>query len=153
MVLSPLLPQIYRWPASHLMIIIAPRCNLWYHFVKVRTHGWSRTSRMSLLFTAKPEWPGRGWWSLAFFCTWRWEAMVDESIRRPPWPASVLEVLGVALHLFFFFLMQFFPTAEESMDYYNQKRCLDAKGLVLPSQIVSPPPALILFLSRRSHHL
>lgn len=79
--------------------------------------------------------------------------MVDESIRRPPWPASVLEVLGVALHLFFFFLMQFFPTAEESMDYYNQKRCLDAKGLVLPSQIVSPPLALILFLSRRSRHL
>lgn len=31
--------------------------------------------------------------------------------------------------------LKFFPTAEESMDYYNQKRCLDAKGLVLPSQI------------------
>lgn len=35
------------------------------------------------------------------------------------------------------FLLQFFPTAEESMDYYNQKRCIDGKGLVLPSQIVS----------------
>jgi len=23
------------------------------------------------------------------------------------------------------------------MDYYNQKRCVDGKGLVLPSQIVS----------------
>lgn len=23
------------------------------------------------------------------------------------------------------------------MNYYNQKRCVDAKGLVLPSQIVS----------------
>lgn len=33
--------------------------------------------------------------------------------------------------------LQFFPTAEESMDYYNQKRCVDGKGLVLPSQIVS----------------
>lgn len=33
--------------------------------------------------------------------------------------------------------MQFFPTAEESMEYYNQKRCIDGKGLVLPSQIVS----------------
>lgn len=33
--------------------------------------------------------------------------------------------------------MQFFPTAEESMEYYNQKRCVDGKGLVLPSQIVS----------------
>ncbi|KAF3435450.1 hypothetical protein FNV43_RR22539 [Rhamnella rubrinervis] len=31
--------------------------------------------------------------------------------------------------------LKFFPTAEESMDYYNQKRCFDAKGLVLPSQI------------------
>eukprot|EP00262_Sarcandra_glabra_P000309 TRINITY_DN1036_c0_g1_i1.p1 TRINITY_DN1036_c0_g1~~TRINITY_DN1036_c0_g1_i1.p1 ORF type:complete len:609 (-),score=111.27 TRINITY_DN1036_c0_g1_i1:25-1851(-) len=31
--------------------------------------------------------------------------------------------------------LKFFPTAEESMDYYNQKRCLDGKGLVLPSQI------------------
>lgn len=33
--------------------------------------------------------------------------------------------------------LQFFPTAEESIDYYNQKRCVDGKGLVLPSQIVS----------------
>lgn len=31
--------------------------------------------------------------------------------------------------------LKFFPTAEESMDYYNQKRCVDGKGLVLPSQI------------------
>lgn len=31
--------------------------------------------------------------------------------------------------------LKFFPTAEESMDYYNQKRCIDGKGLVLPSQI------------------
>ncbi|KAK6131930.1 hypothetical protein DH2020_034338 [Rehmannia glutinosa] len=30
---------------------------------------------------------------------------------------------------------KFFPTAEESIDYYNQKRCIDGKGLVLPSQI------------------
>lgn len=34
-------------------------------------------------------------------------------------------------------IVQFFPTAEESIDYYNQKRCIDGKGLVLPSQIVS----------------
>jgi phosphatidylinositol-3,4,5-trisphosphate 3-phosphatase/dual-specificity protein phosphatase PTEN len=32
--------------------------------------------------------------------------------------------------------LQFFPTAEESINYYNQKRCVDGKGLVLPSQIV-----------------
>ncbi|KAM7251153.1 hypothetical protein ACFE04_023036 [Oxalis oulophora] len=31
--------------------------------------------------------------------------------------------------------LKFFPTAEECMDYYNQKRCVDGKGLVLPSQI------------------
>ncbi|KAL6339261.1 hypothetical protein AAG906_024412 [Vitis piasezkii] len=31
--------------------------------------------------------------------------------------------------------LKFFPTAEESINYYNQKRCLDGKGLVLPSQI------------------
>uniref|UniRef100_A0A2P2LP23 Phosphoprotein phosphatase n=1 Tax=Rhizophora mucronata TaxID=61149 RepID=A0A2P2LP23_RHIMU len=31
--------------------------------------------------------------------------------------------------------LRFFPTAEESIDYYNQKRCIDGKGLVLPSQI------------------
>jgi phosphatidylinositol-3,4,5-trisphosphate 3-phosphatase/dual-specificity protein phosphatase PTEN len=36
----------------------------------------------------------------------------------------------------FSIFIQFFPTAEESIDYYNQKRCFDAKGLVLPSQIV-----------------
>ncbi|KAL5987769.1 Phosphatidylinositol 3,4,5-trisphosphate 3-phosphatase and protein-tyrosine-phosphatase pten2a [Asimina triloba] len=35
--------------------------------------------------------------------------------------------------------LKFFPTAEESIEYYNQKRCLDGKGLVLPSQIVSTP--------------
>jgi hypothetical protein len=49
----------------------------------------------------------------------------------------------VMLLLFYFLrfcdlnVLQFFPTAEESMDYYNQKRCVDGKGLVLPSQIVS----------------
>ncbi|CAH8385260.1 unnamed protein product [Eruca vesicaria subsp. sativa] len=31
--------------------------------------------------------------------------------------------------------LKFFPTAEEAIDYYNQKRCLDGKALVLPSQI------------------
>ncbi|KAJ4870603.1 PTEN 2 [Raphanus sativus] len=31
--------------------------------------------------------------------------------------------------------LKFFPTAEECMDFYNQKRCVDGKGLVLPSQI------------------
>uniref|UniRef100_A0A7N0V7I4 C2 tensin-type domain-containing protein n=1 Tax=Kalanchoe fedtschenkoi TaxID=63787 RepID=A0A7N0V7I4_KALFE len=31
--------------------------------------------------------------------------------------------------------LKFFPTAEESIDYYNQKRCVDGKGLALPSQI------------------
>ncbi|MBA0675686.1 hypothetical protein Goari_017212, partial [Gossypium aridum] len=39
----------------------------------------------------------------------------------------------------------FFPTAEESIDYYNQKRCVDGKGLVLPSQIVSNG-LLVIFL-------
>ena len=34
-------------------------------------------------------------------------------------------------------MLQFFPTAEESINYYNQKRCVDGKGLILPSQIVS----------------
>ncbi|CAN1159758.1 Phosphatidylinositol 3,4,5-trisphosphate 3-phosphatase and protein-tyrosine-phosphatase PTEN2A, partial [Linum perenne] len=33
--------------------------------------------------------------------------------------------------------LKFFPTAEELINYYNQKRCTDVKGLVLPSQIVS----------------
>lgn len=31
--------------------------------------------------------------------------------------------------------LKFFPTAKECIDYYNQKRCVDGKGLVLPSQI------------------
>lgn len=31
--------------------------------------------------------------------------------------------------------LKFFPTAEECIDYYNQKRCVDAKGLIRPSQI------------------
>lgn len=31
--------------------------------------------------------------------------------------------------------LKFYPTAEESIAYYNQKRCIDGKGLVLPSQI------------------
>ncbi|KAK3019070.1 hypothetical protein RJ639_004357, partial [Escallonia herrerae] len=30
---------------------------------------------------------------------------------------------------------KFFPTPEECIDYYNQKRCVDGKGLILPSQI------------------
>ncbi|KAF4364649.1 hypothetical protein G4B88_028572, partial [Cannabis sativa] len=31
--------------------------------------------------------------------------------------------------------LKFFPIAEEAMDYYNQKRCVDGKALTLPSQI------------------
>ncbi|EPS66726.1 hypothetical protein M569_08048, partial [Genlisea aurea] len=31
--------------------------------------------------------------------------------------------------------LKFFPSAEECIDYYNQKRCVDGKGLILPSQI------------------
>ncbi|GAB4838719.1 Phosphatidylinositol 3,4,5-trisphosphate 3-phosphatase and protein-tyrosine-phosphatase pten2a [Ancistrocladus abbreviatus] len=31
--------------------------------------------------------------------------------------------------------LKFFSTVEESIDYYNQKRCIDGKALVLPSQI------------------
>jgi len=34
-------------------------------------------------------------------------------------------------------ILQFFPTAEEAIDYFNHKRCVDGKALVLPSQIVS----------------
>nr|GEY92043.1 phosphatidylinositol 3,4,5-trisphosphate 3-phosphatase and protein-tyrosine-phosphatase PTEN2A [Tanacetum cinerariifolium] len=32
--------------------------------------------------------------------------------------------------------LKFFHTAKESIDYYNKKRCVDGKGLFLPSQIV-----------------
>ncbi|KAJ8770666.1 hypothetical protein K2173_021313 [Erythroxylum novogranatense] len=31
--------------------------------------------------------------------------------------------------------LKFFSTAEEAIDYFNKKRCLDGKALVLPSQI------------------
>ncbi|CAI0430283.1 unnamed protein product [Linum tenue] len=31
--------------------------------------------------------------------------------------------------------LKFFPTAEEAIDYFNKKRCIDGKALVLPSQI------------------
>lgn len=31
--------------------------------------------------------------------------------------------------------LKFFPTANEAIDYFNQKRCIDGKALVLPSQI------------------
>ncbi|KAI3813373.1 hypothetical protein L1987_18096 [Smallanthus sonchifolius] len=33
--------------------------------------------------------------------------------------------------------LKIFPTAHECIDYYNQRRCVDGKGLILPSQIVS----------------
>ncbi|GAB2282648.1 Phosphatidylinositol 3,4,5-trisphosphate 3-phosphatase and protein-tyrosine-phosphatase pten2a [Dionaea muscipula] len=33
--------------------------------------------------------------------------------------------------------LKFCPTAEESIDYFNQRRCIDGKGLILPSQIFS----------------
>lgn len=39
--------------------------------------------------------------------------------------------------ILFAFFLQFFPSAEEAIDYFNQKRCVDGKALVLPSQIVS----------------
>ncbi|KAK6151203.1 hypothetical protein DH2020_016135 [Rehmannia glutinosa] len=31
--------------------------------------------------------------------------------------------------------LKFFPSAEECISYYNQQRCTDGKGLILPSQI------------------
>ncbi|XP_076918045.1 phosphatidylinositol 3,4,5-trisphosphate 3-phosphatase and protein-tyrosine-phosphatase PTEN2A-like [Bidens hawaiensis] len=31
--------------------------------------------------------------------------------------------------------LKFFPTANECIEYYNQRRCVDGKGLILPSQI------------------
>ncbi|WCJ31264.1 Phosphatidylinositol 3 4 5-trisphosphate 3-phosphatase and protein-tyrosine-phosphatase PTEN2A [Euphorbia peplus] len=31
--------------------------------------------------------------------------------------------------------LKFFPTAQEAIDYFNNKRCVDGKALVLPSQI------------------
>ncbi|KAK9053254.1 hypothetical protein SSX86_029887 [Deinandra increscens subsp. villosa] len=31
--------------------------------------------------------------------------------------------------------LKFFPTAHECIEYYNQRRCVDGKGLILPSQI------------------
>lgn len=31
--------------------------------------------------------------------------------------------------------LKFYPTAEESIVFYNQKRCVDGKGLILPSQL------------------
>ncbi|CAL1372096.1 unnamed protein product [Linum trigynum] len=31
--------------------------------------------------------------------------------------------------------LKFFPTAAEAIDFFNQKRCIDGKALVLPSQI------------------
>ncbi|KAK8566230.1 hypothetical protein V6N12_059763 [Hibiscus sabdariffa] len=34
-----------------------------------------------------------------------------------------------------FLFLKFYPTAEEVIDYFNQKRCIDGKALVLPSQI------------------
>ncbi|CAK7329933.1 unnamed protein product [Dovyalis caffra] len=48
--------------------------------------------------------------------------------------APQLSWTGLMISSLLLFL-KFFPTAEESIDYYNQKRCFDAKGLVLPSQI------------------
>ena len=43
----------------------------------------------------------------------------------------------LSLWFYFSICLQFFPTANEAIDYYNQKRCIDGKALVLPSQIVS----------------
>lgn len=58
-------------------------------------------------------------------------------------------IMMLIFHIYHFivtcFLMQFFPTAEESIDYYNQKRCFDGKGLILPSQIVSLFSFMIIF--------
>ncbi|KAL2939344.1 Phosphatidylinositol 3 4 5-trisphosphate 3-phosphatase and protein-tyrosine-phosphatase PTEN2A [Bienertia sinuspersici] len=49
--------------------------------------------------------------------------------------SSLLLYLKVRLEKPLASIKIFFPTAEESIDYYNQKRCFDAKALVLPSQI------------------
>lgn len=59
-----------------------------------------------------------------------WKLQTAASI---PWLNNLLWFIiwWLLIHL------QFFPTVEECIDYYNQKRCVDAKGLILPSQIVS----------------
>lgn len=51
--------------------------------------------------------------------------------------ASALQVCFMIGLLLSLQSLQFFPTAEEAIDYYSQKRCVDGKALVLPSQIVS----------------
>lgn len=58
-------------------------------------------------------------------------------MRITPAPKSLPNFLQLELLFFSFCNGQFFPTAEESIEYYNQKRCVDGKGLILPSQIVS----------------
>lgn len=60
---------------------------------------------------------------------------------------SILPHLWACLLLSFFSLwMQFFQTSAEAIDYYNQKRCVDGKALVLPSQIVSHSTPFSLLL-------
>lgn len=94
---------------------------------------------MLWLFTVKLVWRGLDWWFVAFSCSWRLDSVV-----------SSIKSLGVCIIeircLFWSYMssfrcfaisVQFFPTSKEAIDYYNQKRCVDGKALVLPSQIVS----------------
>lgn len=50
---------------------------------------------------------------------------------------KLLLVSPIHTYCFTLFTIQFFPTAEECINYYNQKRCVDGKALILLSQIVS----------------
>ncbi|KAH9712079.1 phosphatidylinositol 3,4,5-trisphosphate 3-phosphatase and dual-specificity protein phosphatase pten [Citrus sinensis] len=73
---------------------------------------------------------------IASFCrsaySWLKEDILNVVVVHCKAALQVCFMIGLLLSLQ---SLQFFPTAEEAIDYYNQKRCVDGKALVLPSQI------------------
>lgn len=65
------------------------------------------------------------------------KASHDNQLQRLWNVSCALFSLWVLQFLTVNIILQFFPTAEEAIDYFNHKRCVDGKALVLPSQIVS----------------
>lgn len=121
-----------RWHAFRLKAIAVLLYCSSQPFVRLHPDGSRRDWRMWWWCTVREAWHALGLWYLAFSFISKYvpPLKVCDSVARH-------DHICILCKLMVLWMLQFFPTAEESMKFYNQKRCVDSKGLHIPSQLVS----------------
>lgn len=128
-----------RWHAFRLKAIAVLLYCSSQPFVRLHPDGSRRDWRMWWWCTVREAWHALGLWYLAFSFISKYvpPLKVCDSVARH-------DHICILCKLMVLWMLQFFPTAEESMKFYNQKRCVDSKGLHIPSQLVSSHSDLLL---------